>query len=355
MRLRAVFTEIWKDTISGMARSGSLTVCVFLMVFGCAGIDAMQIIALEGQVNEFKNAEGDVSLLKSTKGIDGRICSMLDESTRIEASGALRQHDDMTLLALPHNPITVYEVTDGFLDVVDGSRHDHQGIWLPYVLAEKLGVQEGSMIQTTQGVIRIAGVYDWAEDGRDSRLGYAVLVPVPAAGAFDECWTSVWPMADVSTEMRQSVYASSDPSKTQTGSLNYARGESLDAYGLFASRLTRFAMPTCWLAMLVLSFVFCHRRRLEIAGDLHVGASKTLILVQMIGERMIPVFMGMIMAYSTLFIFVEALNPTSSDSLAIFLLELRSGMPLPCAAAAGTMIAVLLIRETHLYRLFKSV
>lgn len=57
------------------------------------------------------------------------------------------------------------------------------------------------------------------------------------------------------------------------------------------------------------------------------------------------------MAYSALFILIGTMNPTPSDSLAIFLLELHDGLPLPCATAMGTAIAVILIREKDLFRL----
>ena len=56
------------------------------------------------------------------------------------------------------------------------------------------------------------------------------------------------------------------------------------------------------------------------------------------------------MAYSALFILIGTMNPTPSDSLAIFLLELHDGLPLPCATAMGTAIAVILIREKDLFR-----
>lgn len=68
-------------------------------------------------------------------------------------------------------------------------------------------------------------------------------------------------------------------------------------------------------------------KNLEIAGDLHVGARKTLILAQMLCEQLIPTFIGLVMAYSALFILIGTMNPTPSDSLAIFLLELHDGLP----------------------------
>ena len=42
----------------------------------------------------------------------------------------------------------------------------------------------------------------------------------------------------------------------------------------------------------------------------------------MLCEQLIPTFIGLVMAYSALFILIGTMNPTPSDSLAIFLLEL---------------------------------
>ena len=53
----------------------------------------------------------------------------------------------------------------------------------------------------------------------------------------------------------------------------------------------------------------------------------------MLCEQLIPTFIGLVMAYSALFILIGTMNPTPSDSLAIFLLELHDGLPLPCATA----------------------
>ena len=60
------------------------------------------------------------------------------------------------------------------------------------------------------------------------------------------------------------------------------------------------------------------------------------------------------MAYSALFILIGTMNPTPSDSLAIFLLELHDGLPLPCATAMGTAIAVILISSSP-YTLYGEV
>ena len=65
----------------------------------------------------------------------------------------------------------------------------------------------------------------------------------------------------------------------------------------------------------------------------------------MLCEQLIPTFIGLVMAYSALFILIGTMNPTPSDSLAIFLLKLHDGLPLPCATAMGTAIAVILIRR----------
>lgn len=359
MSVFSVLGEIWRDILSGVSRAASFAVCVFSVVACCAGVDAMQIIVLERQVNDFRAAKGDVSLVKLDHGVNGQACADLSQSQQIQASGALRQAEDTVLKVLPSNAITTYEVTDGMLNVVDDTQSDHIGVWVPTALASKLGVARGSVLDTRHGELRIAGVYNWNEDGRDTRLGYAVLIPVAATGVFDECWASSWPSAEISAQMRQSVYAARNPTQAQVGSLNYTVGSSLDAYGLFSTRLTRFGMPFAGVVVFVLSFMYCRRRRLEFAGDMHVGVSKSTLVVQMIGEYMLPGLTGLICAYGGLFLLLIIVcsgfqGISIRDAYAIFECELLGSLWVIALLDLGVLVSVCFVRERDLFKLFKA-
>lgn len=80
MNVFSVLSEIWRDILSGVSRAASFAMCVFSVVACCAGVDAMQIIALERQVNDFRAAKGDVSLVKLDHGVNGQACADLSQS-----------------------------------------------------------------------------------------------------------------------------------------------------------------------------------------------------------------------------------------------------------------------------------
>lgn len=352
MRLCEIGREMWRDMVSGMARAVPMAVAVAFVALCCAGLDAMQIIAIERQAAEFRTARGDVTMVKRDAGINPWICAQLAGSANVQASGALRTDGAMRLRVLPHNPLMVYAVTDGFLQVIDASNADHEGVWLPRALSDKLGAGHGAELETDRGMVRVAGVYEWPEDGRDSRFGYAVVMPSVMDGAFDECWATVWPSAEMSVSLRQTVFASSDPTQAQTGLLNYAKGTSFDAADVFAQRLTRFAVPLAGVITAILAFAACWLRRLELAGDLHAGASKTVVTLQLLGEQLIPTAIGLMMAYALLFVGIR-MQPVP-DTWAIFLLELRGVAWMLVGSGAGTLLGIGMIRERNLFSLFKA-
>ena len=120
------------------------------------------------------------------------------------------------------------------------------------------------------------GVFDWPNDGRDTRFAYAFIVPVSAsASTFDECWVKQWP-ADGQMEnlLYATLVAGSGSSNAGVTQVNKGFDAHYDARASYVNRSTRW-MPWVGLAIGVLVGVFgVRRRRLEYAGALHSGQSK---------------------------------------------------------------------------------
>ena len=74
----------------------------------------------------------------------------------------------------------------------------------------------------------------------------------------------------------------------------------------------------------------------------------------MLCEQLIPTFIGLVMAYSALFILIGTMNPPRPTHLPFSSWSCMTVCRLPCATAMGTAIAVILIREKDLFRLFKT-
>ena len=78
--------------------------------------------------------------------------------------------------------------------IAGNAKADVSGVWVPRDVAKDFRLAVGSALRTREGTTRVAGVFDWPNDGRDTRFAYAFIVPVSAsASTFDECWVKRWP------------------------------------------------------------------------------------------------------------------------------------------------------------------
>lgn len=82
-------------------------------------------------------------------------------------------------LATPGKDISSYEVTPGMIRMIARTtKTDVSGVWVSTDVSKDFGLAKGSVMQTEQGTMSVAGVFDWPNDGRDTRFAYALLVPV---------------------------------------------------------------------------------------------------------------------------------------------------------------------------------
>lgn len=93
------------------------------------------------------------------------------------------------------------------------------------------------------------------------------------------------------------------------------------------------------------------KRRIQ-NNDLRMGASKTVVTLQLLGEQLIPSAMGLMLAYALLFIGIR-MQPVP-DTWAIFLLEMRGVAWMLAGSGVGTVFGIGMIRERNLFSLFKA-
>jgi hypothetical protein len=285
---------------------------------------------------------------------DPAACERLGTVPGVRSAGALRPADAVVLLAMTGNPIQAYAVTPGLIDVLGGDRAAPAGAWLPADLARTLGVRPGQQLATTAGTLTVAGVYDYPDDGRDSRLTYAALLPEPAAGIFDECWADVWPVSEFRESLLHTALtvdtASTDP--VTIGQLNTSRGTRFDGADAFTGRPTRYALPACLLAGLVLGFVAIRLRRLEVAAALHLGESRRAVLATLLLETAVWSLTAVLLAACALVFGVLANNP--GPALDVYLIDVRGPVLAAAGALIGALVACFTIQERHLFAYFKN-
>lgn len=114
------------------------------------------------------------------------------------------------------------------------------GVWVPRDVAKDFGLAVGSALRTREGTTRVAGVFDWPNDGRDTRFAYAFIVPVSAsASTFNECWVKRWP-ADGQMEnlLYATLVAGSGSSNAGVTQVNKGFDAHYDARASYLNRST---------------------------------------------------------------------------------------------------------------------
>lgn len=354
MKLRSICSEAFRNIAAGTTRAFLLGILLAAIAGGLAIADARSVIGIERDAADFVTSGASVRVLVAQRTTDGAACERLAGISGVRAAGALKETDAVVLRAMIANPIPAYTVTPGLIELLGGTTAAPAGAWIPAGLARTLGVGPGQQLATTTGPVAIAGVYDFPDDGRDSRLNYAALFPQAATGTYDECWADVWPLSEARDQLLYSAITvdktSSDP--VSVGRLNTSRGTRFDGVALFEERPTRYALPGCVLAGLLLGFLAIRIRRLEIAGALHIGETRRAVLSTVLIETAAWAAGALLLAACALVFGVLA--GATADPLGIYLIDIRGPAAAACASLAGAVLATFTIREKHLFRYFKN-
>ncbi|KAA8827283.1 hypothetical protein [Bifidobacterium myosotis] len=401
MRLSSIVSEAIRNIASGASRTiiWFLALAVSGTLFG--GFEALTIIGQENTAAARIEAAADVTTIVSpVSAIDGAACDRLIEAQGgPSASGAMREGEQITPRSTPGRSIGSYEVTAGMIrllalsSVISSSASsvssttaaghgspsgaspssdssssnpafssanqpaaDASGVWVSTALAHDFGWAKGSLMETDHGDIPVAGVFDWPNDGRDTRFVYALIVPASAsAKPFAECWAKQWPQTDAldlllnETAISGVADANTLPGVTQ---LNKSHDRRYSAASLYETRMTR-VLPIAALAVgVVIGIAAVRRRRLEYAGALHCGQRKGAQLLTALCEMLITSGASIAVALPLLAALCWRLSP--SDPAAVFLAAVRPPAAMLAGALVATALAVLAVRESRLFRLFKA-
>ncbi|RSX56147.1 hypothetical protein D2E26_0710 [Bifidobacterium dolichotidis] len=285
MKLRSIWTESLRNIGSGTSHAISLALAFLIIATLLGGYGASTVIAMQGEAQERIATLGDTDAIMGGT-VDGVTCDQLSKlhHSTIQQSGALSAKADLIeMKATPGSQVQSFTVSPGMIELVASASGkggdqtvDTSGTWASQSVAEEFGLTTGSIIQTTQGEERIAGIYDWPNDGRDTKLGFALLMPHPASqNDYGECWARQWPHSDRTSELLYSTIADADP-QNPSGILpvNRTLSSNYDANNSYLKRDTAF-MPVIALAIgCFIGVVAVRSRRLEYAGALHSGQTK---------------------------------------------------------------------------------
>lgn len=359
MRLGSVFSEAIRNIGSGVARPILMFLVVLVSGGLLAGYTLAEVIGLERQAGERILTAADVKAIIGGT-VDGMACDRLAETVDgPSSSGALAAGEQVTPLSTPGRSLSSYRVTSGMIALISsmtgGAKADSSGVWVSAAVAEDFGLSVGGEMATDKGTMRVAGVYEWPNDGRDTRLAYAVLIPSsPDGDGFEECWARQWPVSDQTDELLYSVvivHGTAESSTAGITRINNIVDSQWDATAAYKARLTRYMPLVASIVGMLIGVLSVRRRRLEYSGALHSGQSKGAQLLTIAVETV--VWAGLANIACVFLIAAVAARLAPSDPAAVFLAAAR----VPSALFAGVLLAALAtgltIRETQLFWYFK--
>lgn len=198
MKATAVISEAWRSITSGAAR---LAPAVLALALTAAGMGVMDIAAgstILDQASAYRQSGADILVLNAPDGIDAASCERLTSLTNVQAAGAIRTTDPLTLAALPDTTTPLYQITPGLAKLLDTKQDPNTtGLIASQQVAETLGTSTGGTIGLADGrTARVKGIYQYPDDGRTPGYAYALMEETPATGTFDACWAKTWPQTD---------------------------------------------------------------------------------------------------------------------------------------------------------------
>lgn len=359
MRLSSICSEAWRGILSGSSRCVLAMLSITILVAGSSFFEISTSSGILRQARQYRNAGDNIMVLSATGGVDGQACERLSDLNDVQASGAIRESDQLTASALPDTKIPSYAVTPGFARVLRAKQDNSvQGVFASRELAKTFGLQAGDKLSLSDGrQTRIRGIYRYPDDGRTPGYSYAVLSPVASTGTFDACWVSMWPQTSQTEDAIWSALtptAKSDKDSTITlGQLNSSLGRSFDGQSIYRKRSTAFLpiMDAC--IGTALGYAIVRIRRLEIASALHCGVPKPALIVQICIEALIIVAVSATISGSMSYLAVIRYI-SGTDRWQVLFNALCPALTSYSSYVLGALACALAVREKHLFTYFKE-
>jgi len=350
--------EAWRNVVTGAAHATVWAGVLVVLTVVLGGVDANAVRTIVADGIAFREKGAATWVLDAPGMVDGAACDALAGVREIRAAGAVSQErDGVATTVLPRTPIPQFAVTPGLSEVLQvRTPEPGLGVWVSADVAARYGTGWGDQLATPDGIVRVDGVYDFPDDGRDTALGFAALSPTPARDrVFDECWFTVWPMSDSAVALaRTALVPTRDPSQASQirfHQLNSSLGAAFTGLADFQDRLSRFAPWAALVFSIALGFAAYWSRRLEHASALHAGLPKSFLLLEGVVEAAIWAMSGLVVA-TPLLLFVAA--KAVADHTQIALLGARSMVTGFAGVMIGTALGVWTVRESRLFALFKN-
>lgn len=355
--------EAWRNCRTGTASAITLMFTVLVLTLALGSSDALAVASLDSQMRQYVSRGGAVTILEAPGRVDPVLCANLATHPGVKNTGVLKKHDSSQLLNLPGRTIPTYNYSGNLLHILKKQPVESRtGVAISQEAAELLQVRSTTpdgparFIRTNRGNSAVVNIYDYPDDGRMRGLGYALLIPTPALGTFDQCWVEQWP---ASHDVQRAIRAVTSPhvpprsdDKTTVFPWNGSLGEPPDTEQLFRGRVTRWAAALVGIISACMGFAAIRRRKIEIAANLHLGLSRKNAHQIALLEAALWLAPTLLIGCSAAFIHA-GFQPTE-DFLVNALRNCLAPVTAVLCGIAGTVMGVCSIAERHLFNYFKD-
>lgn len=350
MRLSEVLREAWRNIASGA--SGPLWLASAFAIAMVAGVvlPALVMSDVSRSYRGMLESGSATTIVRAIEGIDARACVALGDVTGVVGAAAIRHETSgLSVAALPRFEQTHIEVAGDLVAVLGGRRAAGSGVYVSSVFAEQLGVVAGDDLALTAGNARIAGVFEYPDDGRHPVLGSAIVVPVPADDrVFTECWVTVWPPDQRHSSLFLTVLRGESPSQpAEIQILNGTAGHPRALSTLIEESPVDLLEGGAVSVSALLGAVWLRTRRTDLALRMHLGQGRLAQCLQSCVEAAIPVTVvgafGVVIGY---LVSIRILPP--EDSAWIAGVGAATAGAAVVAVLAGVCVASLTIRDRRL-------
>lgn len=345
--------EAWHNVVHNVARPAVTVPCIALLAIVGMSSDVLAVRGMLDASVTYLASGAAMKTVVAHGAVGGVECDSMASVDGIGAAGAIRSSaTDLGVAALPGATIPVFDVTPSFADLLVGhdvsERSSGATVMMPRVLAARLGVAVGDVLELDAASATVTSVYDWPEDGRRHDLGYALVLPVPAAGTFDECWAEVWPENDAvqgllrATVRQAKVGASASPTSS---AVNASLGASFTAADGFTARLTRLAPVLIGTGAGLVMWFTVRSRRLQLSALEHFGMDKadiTAIVVAETAMALVPCVLSVGIAGAIL------VHEASAGRVVLWTLVADSCVAVVAGSLLGALLADSRVRGRHL-------
>lgn len=355
MRASALVSEALRNLRTGSTRALLLCALAFGLTAGPCLLDLIAVTTILDEQRSFRQAGAAVQIVEAAGSIAPEQCLAFATVPGVVGALALRMGpSSFRAASLPRTQPALVEVTGDVSTMLHVDSLEFDGVLLSEQLADTLSAEPGSEVPLlgSPAEVPVRGIFLWPDDGRLPTLSGAAVVEVPPAGAFDECWVEIWPVDDMLGASILSAVAQGEASPIRA-QLNARLGEGHSTVALLDARITAFARYFAITAAGLLGFASTWMRRVEIASNLHAGATRSAVTLQTLLETTAWGTVHVIAVWACLLAAARALA-YPADASAVFVSQAMTAGAASLAILLGALVGASSVRRSALFRYAKD-